>query len=89
MSAGKDAQNGVLIWSFEGEGNRKRFWDENSTRRADLSTEIIERLATGDATVEDLHAASSAPQSSLSMPPKSLAVTCQHPSSGRQEEVMG
>ena len=39
----------------------------------DLSTEIIERLATGDATVEDLHAASSAPQSSLSMPPKSLA----------------
>lgn len=60
------------------------FWMK--IRRADLSTEIIERLATGDATVEDLHAASSAPQSSLSMPP--LAVTCQHPSSGRVE-VMG
>ena len=53
----------------------------------DLSTEIIERLATGDATVEDLHAASN-PQLSLSMPPGTLDVTCQHPSLGRQE-VMG
>ena len=53
----------------------------------DLSTEIIERLATGDATVEDLHAAST-PQLSLLMPNGSLDVTCQHPSLGRQE-VMG
>ena len=43
--------------------------------RKDLSTEIIERLATGDATVEDLHAAASSPKLSLSMPPK---ITCRH-----------
>ena len=41
----------------------------------DLSTEIIERLATGDATVEDLHAAASGPKLSLSMPPN---ITCRH-----------
>ena len=65
------------------EGNRKRSLKILEPEAVLISTEIIERLATGDATVEDLHAASSAPQSSLSMPPKSLAVTCQHPSSGR------
>ena len=37
------------------EGNRKRFLKNSEPEAVVISTEIVERLATGDATVEDLH----------------------------------